>query len=50
MQEVNYSWKDLGLPAGAHVIRDLWARRDLGKAASLKTTLPAHASMLYRMR
>jgi alpha-galactosidase len=49
-QEVNYSWKDLGLGEGTHAVRDLWAREDLGKAASLKTTLPAHASMLYRVR
>jgi hypothetical protein len=49
-QEVNYSWKDLGLGDGTHAVRDLWARKELGKAASLKTTLPAHASMLYRVR
>ncbi len=49
-QEVNDSWKDLGLPEGAHAIRDLWERKDLGKAGSLKTTLRAHASMLYRVR
>jgi hypothetical protein len=49
-QEVNYSWKDLALPQGTHVLRDLWGRKDLGKAASLKTTLPAHASLLYRVQ
>ena len=50
VQEVNYSWKDLDLTEGTHAIRDLWARRDLGMAASLKTTLPAHASLLYRVQ
>ena len=49
-QEVNYSWKDLGLGEGTHAVRDLWARKELGKTASLKTSLPAHASMLYRVR
>jgi hypothetical protein len=49
-QEVNYSWKDLGLPESAHAVRDLWARKELGKAASLKARLRAHASMLYRVR
>jgi alpha-galactosidase len=47
---VNYSWKDLGLGESSHAVRDLWARKDLGKVASLKTTLPAHASVLYRVR
>jgi hypothetical protein len=49
-QEVNYSWKDLGLGEGTHGVRDLWARKELGKASSLKTTLRAHASVLYRVR
>jgi alpha-galactosidase len=49
-QEVSYSWKDLGLPEGSHAVRDLWERKDLGPAASLKTELAAHASRLYRVR
>jgi hypothetical protein len=49
-QEVNYSWKDLGLPEGTHAVRDLWGRKELGKAASLKTTLRAHGSVLYRVQ
>jgi Alpha galactosidase C-terminal beta sandwich domain len=49
-QEVNYSWKDLDLPEGTHAVRDLWARKELGKAGSLKTTLRAHVSMLYRVQ
>jgi alpha-galactosidase len=48
-QEVNYSWKDVGLPEGGHAVRDLWARRDLGRAASLKAELAPHASVLYRV-
>ena len=49
-QDVSYAWKDLGLPEGRHAVRDLWARKDLGSAASLKATLRAHASVLYRVR
>jgi hypothetical protein len=47
--EVSYSWKDLGLREGSHAVRDLWTRKDLGSAASLKTKLAAHAAMLYRV-
>jgi hypothetical protein len=49
-QEVSYSWKDLGLSEGSHAVRDLWERKDLGPAASLKTELAAHATRLYRVR
>jgi alpha-galactosidase len=49
-QTMEYTWKHLGLSDGAHAVRDLWQRKDLGTAASLKTTLPAHAAMLYRIR
>ena len=49
VQEVSYSWKDLGLPEGSHTVRDLWARKSLGSAASLKTKLAPHAAMLYRI-
>jgi alpha-galactosidase len=46
-QDAEYSWKDLGLAEGSHRVRDLWARKDLAAAASLKTKLPAHAAVLY---
>jgi alpha-galactosidase len=49
-QAVSYAWKALGLSEGQHAVRDLWARKDLGSATSLKTTLRAHASVLYRVR
>jgi alpha-galactosidase len=48
-QEVNYAWKDVGLPGGSHAVRDLWARKDLGSAVSLKAELAPHASVLYRV-
>jgi hypothetical protein len=49
-QAVNYSWQDLGLGEGPHTVRDLWGRKDLGKAVSLKASLRAHASVLYRVQ
>jgi hypothetical protein len=49
-QAASYSWKDLGLPEGSHAVRDLWARKDLGPAALLKTELPLHGAKLYRVR
>jgi len=49
-QAASYSWKDLGLPEGSHAVRDLWSRKDLGSATSLKTELPAHGTKLYRVR
>ena len=49
-QAASYTWKDLGLTEGRHAVRDLWLRKDLGKAAALQTQLPAHAAMLYRVR
>ena len=48
-QTVDYSWKNLGIAEGSHRVRDLWARKDLGGAASLKAKLPAHAAILYRV-
>jgi hypothetical protein len=47
---VKYGWKDLGLPEGGHAVRDLWARKELGTAGSLKTSLAPHAAMLYKVR
>jgi hypothetical protein len=49
-QQARYTWRELGLPEGAHAVRDLWARKDLGTAGSLETKLAAHAAMLYRVQ
>ena len=49
-QAASYSWKDLGLPEGSHTVRDLWLRKDLGPAASLKAEVPPHGTKLYRVR
>ena len=47
--EVSFTWEKLGLPGGGHAVRDLWARKDLGIAPSLKAALPSHAAVLYRV-
>jgi alpha-galactosidase len=46
---VRVEWKELGLPANC-VVRDLWARKDLGKVKEgYSFKLPPHASGLYRL-
>jgi alpha-galactosidase len=47
-QTVHYAWSDLGLSAPSYRLRDLWARKDIGPATSVKITVPPHASVLYR--
>jgi alpha-galactosidase len=42
-------WPDVGVPAGRHAVRDLWTRRALGRADSLRFDLAPHASILYRV-
>ena len=49
-QTLRYEWKDLGLMEKSYAIRDLWDRKDRGKAKSLLVTLKPHASALYRVR
>jgi hypothetical protein len=46
---VEYSWRDLGLPDKEYSLRDLWERKDLGPAQSIKLTLPPHGAVLYRV-
>jgi hypothetical protein len=42
-----YSWPDLQLPPGAHLVRDLWKRADVGQRDRLEVNLAPHASALY---
>ena len=49
-QSVQYSWQELGLPAGKRRLRDLWERKNLGSAKVVHVTLPAHGSVLYSVR
>jgi alpha-galactosidase len=49
-QTLRYTWKELGLEESHYLLRDLWEHKDLGRAASIEVTLPAHASVLYAVR
>lgn len=42
-------WDRIGLPAGEHSVRDLWERKDLGKAKSLDVKLAPHASVMWKV-
>ncbi|AHG92653.1 glycoside hydrolase clan GH-D (plasmid) [Gemmatirosa kalamazoonensis] len=48
-QRIDLSWTDIGLAAGRHRLRDLWARRDATPAERLRVELAPHASALYRV-
>jgi hypothetical protein len=49
-QQVGYVWNEIGLEGGAkYSLRDLWERKDLGSAESLRVTLGAHGCALYRV-
>ena len=47
--EVQYSWEQLGFKDIRHQIRGLWERKDLGEVESIKLSLPAHGSVLYKI-
>jgi hypothetical protein len=48
--DIDLEWNEVGLALGkAYHLRDLWERRDLGSAASLKLALAPHACTLYRV-
>jgi hypothetical protein len=52
-EKVDLRWNDVGLPAQTGALsdlRDLWARKELGKADGIHVQLPPHASALYRVR
>jgi alpha-galactosidase len=48
-QTLQYSWKDLGLPAAKYKLRDLWEGKDLGESSMVTVTLPPHGTVLYRV-
>ena len=48
-RHVDLAWRDLALAPGAHRVRDLWARADLGAAERVVLDLAPHASALYRV-
>jgi hypothetical protein len=48
--DLHYSWKELGLKDSEYVQRDLWERKDLPSAKSFDVNLPAHASVLHKLK
>lgn len=49
-QTLRYTWTELGIPANAYQLRDLWEHKDLGAAKEMSVTLAPHACALYRVR
>ena len=47
--DLRYAWTGLGLDGHQYALRDLWERKDLGKASGLKLSLPSHGCALYRL-
>ena len=45
---VNLVWHDLGLRAKP-AVRDLWLRKDLGRAKNFTAEIPAHGCVLLRV-
>ena len=48
-QDVERSWRDLGMKQNAYRIRDLWERKNKNGAYQLKATLPPHASVMWKL-
>ena len=46
-KSLTYSWPELKLSPGAHTVRDLWKRSDVGQLDRLNVTLAPHASAIY---
>jgi hypothetical protein len=48
-RQIDYAWPKIGLSGTSSKVRDLWQHKNLGRMNSLKASLPAHASVLYRV-
>jgi alpha-galactosidase len=49
-EEVNLSWKELGVVSSAATVRDLWLHQDSDGKDGIHIRLQPHASLLYRVR
>jgi alpha-galactosidase len=51
-QDISASWTDLGYPSHlSATVRDLWAKRDLGKVAGkFTTTVPGHSVVMITVK
>jgi hypothetical protein len=48
-QQVVLAWREVGIEFNDPEVRDLWQRKDLGRRNRLEVSLPAHASLLYKL-
>jgi alpha-galactosidase len=48
-QKARLAWKEMSLPEGKYLLRNLWQHNDLGAATALEVDLPPHGSVLYRV-
>ncbi len=46
---VDLKWSDVGVSGNQATVRDLWARKDLGKQAGVRLALAPHASVFYKV-
>jgi alpha-galactosidase len=48
---ITAQWSDLGIPAGAATVRDLWAKKDLGSFTGSYTaaSVPGHGSVMIKV-
>jgi alpha-galactosidase len=49
-QTLHFAWKDLGIAAGSHAVKDLWAGKDLPAMDAISGTVMAHGCLLYRVK
>lgn len=48
-EKIDLPWNRLGLGISTAEVRDLWAKKSIGKHRTLQLVLPAHGSGLYRL-
>ena len=48
-EDVNLSWKELGMSSSVRAVRDLWTHESVDTGADLRTSLRPHASALYKV-
>ena len=48
---ITVKWSDIGLPAGAATVRDLWAAKDVGPATDsyTSTSVPSHSVVMLKV-
>jgi alpha-galactosidase len=49
-QSSHYSWSDIGIPAGSHAVKDLWAGKDLPASDAISSSVASHGCLLYLVK